>query len=75
MGLELPSIQTLGSLWNWAKDNIEVWCRAMGSLKDVVSGSDPNQYSLWCVLDGLDDWIGQAPVLAGERSVRPGAGG
>jgi hypothetical protein len=45
MAFELPSIQTLESLWNWAKNSIEIWCRAMGSLSDVVFRSDPDQYN------------------------------
>jgi hypothetical protein len=41
MALELPSIQALASLWAWAKDNIALWCQAVGSLKEVVSRFDP----------------------------------
>jgi hypothetical protein len=44
MAFELPSIQTLESLWIWAKDSIQTWGRAIGNLEDLVSRSDPDRY-------------------------------
>jgi hypothetical protein len=40
MALEIPSIPTLESVWNWSKSNIELWCRAVGSLKGVIADVD-----------------------------------
>ncbi len=44
MALDLPGIPTLGSLWNWSKDSIEIWCRAMSNLTDVISKYDLAKY-------------------------------
>jgi len=58
MALEFPSVQTLGTVWEWAKQNLDTWFRTLGNLKNTVAerdlGSDQTllfsvQFSLFCV--------------------------
>lgn len=59
MALELPTIPTITSAWNWSRDNIRLWLRVVGDLKQVLADYDLDQndtlvtalqFSLFCIV-------------------------
>jgi len=58
MALQFPSVEALGTVWQWSKKNLDTWFRTIGSLKNTVVehdlGTDETlvfsiQFSFFCV--------------------------
>jgi hypothetical protein len=40
MAFSLPSLETIATVWNWSKANLDTWIRSVRSLNDVLSEVD-----------------------------------
>lgn len=40
MALELPPVETIRTLWDWTRQNLDLWARTFGSLRGTPEGRD-----------------------------------